>query len=99
MILSRIVVPLSIVCLAYSRKAREINSGVCASHAEQAGHGEWPVSKAKLPMPYEMYSELGGRMLEVKDGRNVLAHTVLTTMWNLMCRVYNTMELCVSHLQ
>ena len=41
------------------------------------------------PLSFEKYERIGRKMMWCKRKVGIYAHAVLTTMWNLMCRVKN----------
>ena len=47
----------------------------------------------KTPLPYDKYCQAGALMLQSINQNGILAHTLLTTMWNLMSTLSNTVRI------
>ena len=68
--------------------------------AQAAQDGETSARVGKEPFSMSMYRFLGLQHLKHGcDSEFIFAHCMLTMSWNLMCRVMNTVEIKLQHLQ
>jgi len=83
----------------FDTETASVIHGLKINHSESAGRGEMSVKRGKDPLSFEAYCRIAEGMMKRRDVNSVVSHAVLTTMWNLMCRVGNAVSICKSHLQ
>ena len=80
--------------LTYDIESGNVLVGVRVRHAQAAGRGIVAVKRGKDPLSFEMYCRTCKEMMESCKRNAIFSHTVMTTMWNLMSRVENAINIC-----
>ena len=83
----------------FDAEARRIIRALKVTRAKSAGEGRVSVKRGKDPLSFENYCQIASILIKKSSMRGVFTHTVLTTMWNLMCRIENAVSICKSHIQ
>ena len=83
----------------FDNEARRIIRALKVTRAKSAGEGRVTVKRGKDPLSFENYCKIAETLIRRSTMRGLFTHTVLTTMWNLMCRNENAVSICKSHMQ
>jgi len=84
---------------SFDLEASRIIRALKIVHSSTAQQGSIRPQKGKTPLSFENYCDLAKALIKSKTSSAVFSHTVLTTMWNLMSRVSNTVTICKIHME
>ena len=78
---------------------QDMFKGLKKQAAARVQEGLGKITTGKDVLDFSLYRWIAEKMLRSEKREYVFAHLLLVISWNLICRVGNTVSICLEHLE